>query len=108
MAEIHIGDFAAAVRDLEQVTARDPKHDFHRALALLAHAYANTGEPQRAEELFKRATEVSTFSETYLNYAAFLAAQNRASEAREWAERVLAKKPTMPRVPSTAGAPVVP
>ena len=97
VASIHLGDFSAAATDLEQVTARDPKHDFHRAIALLAHAYANTGRHEQAEELFKHATGISTLSETYLNYAAFLASQNRPAEAREWAERVLAKKPTMPR-----------
>ena len=47
--------------------------------------------------LFKDATAISTLSETYYNYAAFLAAQQRTSEAREWAQRILAKKPTMPR-----------
>jgi len=97
VAALHLGDFAAAAADLEQVTSRDPKHDFHRAIALLAHAHANNGNAERAEALFVRATEISTLSETYLNYAAFLAAQNRPAEAREWAERVLAKKPTMPR-----------
>ena len=52
IAEIHLGDFAAAVTDLEEVTARDSKYDFNRAIALLAHAYANTGEPEQAEALF--------------------------------------------------------
>jgi hypothetical protein len=32
-----------------------------------------------------------------LNYAAFLASQNRVAEARQWAERLLARKPTIPR-----------
>jgi hypothetical protein len=32
-----------------------------------------------------------------LNYATFLASQNRTAEAREWAGRVLANKATMPR-----------
>jgi len=40
---------------------------------------------------------MSASSETYLNYATFLASQNRDQEARQWAELVLAKKPTMPR-----------
>ena len=40
---------------------------------------------------------MSTLSETYLNYATFLASQNRNDEARQWAQRILAKKPTMPR-----------
>jgi len=97
VAEVHLGDFPAAVRDLEQVTARDPKYDLHRAIALLAHAYASTGQPDRAEPLFRRATDASTISETYLNYATFLVSQNRAAEAREWAERVLGKRPGMPR-----------
>jgi hypothetical protein len=97
IAEIQLGDFAAAVTDLEEVTARDSKYDFNRAIALLAHAYANTGEPEQAEALFKEATERSTLSETYLNYAAFLAAQNRIPEARDWAQRVLARKSTIPR-----------
>jgi len=40
IAEIQLRDFAAAVTDLEEVTARDSKYDFNRAIALLAHAYA--------------------------------------------------------------------
>jgi hypothetical protein len=97
IARIHLGEFDEAAKDLEHVTSRDPKYDLRRAIALLAHAYANTGRPDEAEALFRQATETSTLSETYLNYANFLAAQGRSSEAREWAERVLAKKPTMPR-----------
>jgi hypothetical protein len=96
VAEIQLGDFPAAVKDLEYVTAKDPKYDLHRAIALLAHAYANTGEPAKADALFRQATEISTASETYLNYAAFLASENRNAEAREWAAKVLAKKPAMP------------
>lgn len=97
VAAIHLEDYAAAVRDLEHVTARDPRYDLHRAIALLAHAYAQTGEPEKAEALFQQATAISTLSETYFNYASFLAAQNRRDEAREWAGKILAKKPTMPR-----------
>ena len=78
-------------------TARDAKYDLHRAIALLAHAYANTGWSEKADALFQQATQISTSSETYFNYATFLASQNRIGEAREWAERILAKKPTMPR-----------
>jgi hypothetical protein len=96
VAEVHLGDFPAAVKDLEYVVAKDSKYDLHRAVGLLAHAFANTGEPEKAEALFRQATEISTASETYLNYAAFLASQNRNAEAREWAQRVLAKKPAMP------------
>jgi len=97
IAEVHLSDFGAAVADLELVTSREPRYDSHRAIALLAHAYANTGQTEKAESLFRQVTEVSTLSETYFNYATFLASQNRPGEAREWAQRILAKKPTMPR-----------
>lgn len=97
VAEIELGDFAAALSDLERVVSKDPQYDFHRALGLLAHAYAQTGQPEKANELFRQATQISTLSETYLNYANFLASQGRNAEAREWTERILAKKPTLPR-----------
>ena len=96
IAEIEMGDFTAAIADLELVVSKDPKYDFQRAAALLAHAYANTGQPAKAEALFQEVTKVSTSSETYYNYASFLASQRRNSEAREWAQRILNKKPTMP------------
>jgi len=63
---------------------------------LLAHAYANTGQAAKAEALFQQVTERSTLSENYYNYASFLASQGRKAEAREWTQRILAKKPTMP------------
>jgi hypothetical protein len=97
IAELQLGDFPAAVADLEYVISRDPKYDFNRAIALLAHAYANSGQSERAEALFLQATAVSTLSETYLNYATFLASQNRTAEARDWAQRLLARKSTIPR-----------
>ncbi|HWX92438.1 MAG TPA: tetratricopeptide repeat protein [Terriglobales bacterium] len=96
VCEIELGDFAPAVLDLERVVQGDASYDFHRAAGLLAHAYANTGQPERAEKLFQQVTVISTLSETYYNYATFLAAQGRISEAREWAQKILAKKPTMP------------
>lgn len=96
IAEVNLGDFNAAAADLELVTSREPKYDSHRAMALLAHAYANTGQTDKAAQLFQQVTEVSTLSETYINYADFLASQKRGAEARQWAERVLSRKATMP------------
>ena len=96
LAEIELGDYAAAVADLQKVVAREPKYDFYRAAGLLAHAYAQAGELQRADALFRKTVEISTLSETYLNYADFLRSQGRNAEAREWTQRVLAKKPTLP------------
>ena len=96
IAEIRLGDFAAAVPDLEHVVAKEPTYDFHLAAALLAHAYANTGQIQKADNLFREVVKISTASETYYNYATFLMSQGRNDEARRWADAILRKKPTMP------------
>jgi hypothetical protein len=93
---IQMGDFAAAVPDLERVVNKEADYDFHRAAGLLAHAYALTGQKERAESLFRQVVKISTLSETYLNFAALLASEGHGPEAREWAQKVLDKKPTMP------------
>jgi hypothetical protein len=91
-----MGDAAAAIPDLERVVAKDPSWDFYRAEGLLAHAYALTGQKEKAEALFRDATKTSTMSETYLNFAELLASEGRAAEAREWARRLLDKAHGMP------------
>jgi hypothetical protein len=96
VAEIELGDFAAAVPDLERAITVDADYDFHRGIGLLAHAYAQTGQPEKADKLFQQATKISTSSETYYNYAVFLQSQGRAQEAREWAQKILDKRATMP------------
>jgi hypothetical protein len=96
MCALMLGDVQAALPDLERVVLQDPDHDFHRGAGLLATAYARTGQPEKAEEWFRRAIEKSTLSETYLNYADFLITQGRNQEARAYALKVMAKKPTMP------------
>ena len=96
VAEIQLGDFKAAVPDLERAVKADPNYDFHRAKGLLAHAYAQTGQTEKAEAMFQQAVKISTLSETYYNYAQFLQSQGRNAEAREWAQKILAKRPTMP------------
>lgn len=93
---IQLGDLPAAVPDLERVVAKEPDFDFHRAAGLLAHTYAQTGQKEKAETWFRKATDVSTLSETYLYYAEFLASEGRNPEARQWAQRVLAKERAMP------------
>ena len=93
---LQMGDAAAAVPDLERVVAKEADYDFHRAAGLLAHAYALTGQQERAEALFREVTKISTLSETYLNFADLLASEGKKAEAREWAQKVLDKKPSMP------------
>jgi hypothetical protein len=96
MAEVELGDFAAAVPDLERAVSSDPDYDFHRAKGLLAWAYAQTEQNEKADAMFREATRISTISETYYYYALFLQSQGRAAEAREWAQKILEKRPTMP------------
>jgi hypothetical protein len=96
LAAIAMDDFQAAVGDLERVMEIDPKYDYHRAAGLLAHTLGKLGRNDEAAARFAEVTHVSTLSETQYNYGCFLAATGHPAEAREWAQRVLAKKPTMP------------
>ena len=96
LCALQLGDAAAAVPDLERVVSRDSAYDFHRAAGVLAHAYALTGDKARAEKLFLHVTAASTLSETYLNFAELLRSEGRNLEARQWAQKVLDKKPSMP------------
>src|ERR1700722_4549232 len=93
---LQLGDAAAALPDLERVVGKEPDYDFQRAAGLLAHAYAQTGQKEKADALFRQVTVTSTLSETYLNFAELLVSEGRNAEAREWAQKVLDKKPTMP------------
>ncbi len=96
LCAIRLADFPAAVPDLERVLAKEPGYDFHRAAGLLAHAYAQIGQKEKAEALFRQATVTSTMSETYLNFAELLASEGRSAEARQWAQKVLDKQRAMP------------
>ena len=96
VAEGELGDFAAAVPDLERAVSSDVDYDFHRAKGLLGWAYAQTGQNEKANAMFREAVRISTISETYYHYALFLESQGRKVEAREWAQKILDKKATMP------------
>src|SRR5437899_9595733 len=50
-----------------------------------------------SSDLFAEATQISTTPETLYNYASFLKTANRRDEAREWAQKILAKTRTLPR-----------
>ena len=95
-AKSRLNDFAAAAADLERVVTREPKYDYQRAAGLRAHVLAKIGQREKADALFTETLQVSTLSETQYNYACFLAAEGREDEAREWADRILRKKATMP------------
>ena len=97
LCAMQLGDVRAALPDLERVVAKDSNYDFRRAKGLLAHACALIGNKERAEALFRQVIVASTLSETYLNFANLLQSEGRNQEAREWAQKVLDKKPSMPR-----------
>lgn len=97
LCSLGLNDLPGAIADLELVVASDRKFDYHRAAGLLADAYARTGQLDRAEPLFAEVTQISTTPETLYNYASFLKTVNRPAEAREWAQKLLAKKRTLPR-----------
>jgi hypothetical protein len=97
LCSLGLNDLPGAIADLELVVASDRKFDYHRAAGLLANAYARTGQMDRAEPLFVEVTQISTTPETLYNYASFLRTANRPAEASEWAQKLLAKKRTLPR-----------
>lgn len=96
ICSLELGDHAGAVPDLERTVSQDPKYDFSRAPALLAHAYARTGQNDKADALFRQVMGTSTLTESQVHYAEFLKSQGRNPEARELLQRVLNKKRTMP------------
>src|SRR5215469_13268569 len=97
LCELELNDAESAATDLERVIKVAPGYDYQRAAGLLAHAWAKSGRDDQAARLFAQVTETSTLSETQYNYASFLASHGQVDEARQWAQRILAKKPTMPR-----------
>jgi len=97
LCALALGDYAGAIPDLERVVGGDAKFDFYRAAALLADAYAHTGQGERAGNLFEQVIPNSTTPETLYNYATFLRSAGREAEAREWTQRLMQKKRSMPR-----------
>ena len=93
--------------DLERAVGADPTYDFHRGIGLLAHAYAETGQAEKAGKLFEQATQISTSSEIYYNYALFLQGQGRVDEARKWVQKILDKPRDHARISAAPGAGVV-
>ncbi len=96
-ASLGLNDLAAAIPDLEHVVSADRKFDYYRAAGLLGDAYAKSGDLGKAAACFAEVTQFSTTPETLYNYSYFLKLQGNTAEAREWAQKLLAKKRTLPR-----------
>lgn len=96
LCELKLEDYPAAVSDLQHVVTKDGRYDYDRAAGLLAHALGKSGQTEAASAAFERVVQTSTLSETLVNYADFLKSQGRNDEARDWAQRVLSRKRTLP------------
>ena len=96
LAEVELGDFAAARPDLERVVTADPSYDFQRAAGLLAYADWKTGDIERAQRLFEHVLKTSTLTETQFHYAEFLAETGHREEAKQQALRIRDKRAGMP------------
>lgn len=96
VAEYELGDFHAAMPDLERTVNEDARYDFQRAAGLLAYAYWKTGQPERAAQMFEAVTRTSTLTETQYHYAEMLIAMGKKDEARQILDGILAKRRTMP------------
>lgn len=92
-----LGDYAAAIPDLETAVRSEAKMDGYRGEMLLAQAYAAVGRKEDAAAWFADAVERSSTPEMLFNYAAFLAAQDRKDEARKWLEALEDKRKSSPR-----------
>ena len=95
LSSYYLGDFPAALTDLEYVVGKQFGYDFHRAAGLLADCYARTNQPYKAAAMFQRALHYSSATEMQYNYAEFLASQGRTHEARELTQQILQKKAGM-------------
>jgi len=96
-AALGMGDYAGAIPDLEYALGKDAKFDYYRATGLLGDAYARTGDLEKAAIYFAPAAQFSTTPETLYNYANYLRLAGKKEEAREWAQKLAAKKRTLPR-----------
>jgi len=96
-ASLALNDLAAAIPDLERVVAADQKFDYYRAAGLLADAYSRTGQSEHAAHWFAGPIQFSSTPEVLYNYANFLKLNGRRDEAREWTQKLMAKKRTLPR-----------
>jgi len=96
IAAFELGDFEAALRDFERVVKSDPKYDFSRAQLFYARSLAKTNRRPEATAVFEKLVQASSSTETLVEAAEFFAAEKRTKEAKELADRVLARRATMP------------
>jgi hypothetical protein len=97
LCALEMGDPEAAVGDLWHVVVSDGKFANYRAASLLAHAYALTGRVEEATAMYDQLMPYSPTIETMLNYAWFLKGKGNVTQAREWIDKMMQAKRSMPR-----------
>jgi hypothetical protein len=96
LALFQLREYEAAAKDLQHVTAVDPKYDYSNAFCLYARTLALMGRKAEALAAFDQLVERSHSAETLYEAAAFFAENGRQAEARELAQRIIAREMTMP------------
>ena len=96
LAALALEDYPAAAADLEHVVGTRPEVRLQRAAGLLAFALGKTGQPDRALALFADVTQSFDAVGDRVQLRGAPRGAGATAEAREWAERVLRKKATMP------------
>ena len=96
IAAFEMGDVQAALPDFERVVKADPKYDFSRAQLFYGRTLAKANRRPEAAAIFDKLISASTSTETLVEAAEFYADEKRTREAKELADRVLARRATMP------------
>ena len=96
IAAFELDDFNSALADFERVVKADPKYDFSRAQLFYARSLAAAGRDLEAGTAFDKVLQNSSSTEALLFAAEFFAEHNRAAEAKQMLERILARRATMP------------
>lgn len=91
-----LGEHEAALRDFEHVVKVNPKYDYTRVQMYYARSLAATGRAGEANAAFDRLLETSSSTEALCEAASFFADHGRVAEAKALAEKVVARKLTMP------------
>lgn len=76
---------------------KDQNYDYHYGAAFLAEAYGKAGRTDAADAWYREALTYLNTPEILFTYAVYLLDHGRRDEAREWAQKVLDKKKTLPR-----------
>jgi hypothetical protein len=97
LCALELGDADTAVSDLYRVVVADGKFANYRAASLLAHAYALAGRAEDATTMYDQIMPYSPTIETMYNYAFFLRSRGNVAQAREWIEKMMQAKRSMPR-----------